>query len=175
MTARYLLDSDICIYRLSGRNPAVAARFDRLRPGEAAISAIAYGELLLGVAGSNAPAVAAARLQALATIAPVALLPLGASAHYANIRRQLESAGTPIGSNDVWIAAHASAAGLILVTNNQREFRRVPGLELENWAAVDVREAPRRYGRGPKAKAAEYMGETVYMDPIADLRAILSS
>jgi len=165
--ATFLLDSDICIYRLSGRHPHVAAHFDRLRPGEAVISAIAYAELLLGAGKSVAPAVAAARLAALTRVAAVAVLPLDASRHYAEIRSHLERAGTPIGANDMWIAAHARAAGLILVSNNEREFRRVPGLEVENWTGASIRESAARYGR--RRRAHEDAGEGMRVDPVADL------
>jgi tRNA(fMet)-specific endonuclease VapC len=66
---------------------------------------------------------------------PVTLLPNDTASEYARIRADLERSGTPIGANDLWIAAHARAAGLTLVSNNEREFRRVPGLAVENWAA----------------------------------------
>lgn len=134
MTARFLLDTDICIYALARRDAKVLARFDRLRPGDAMISVIAYGELAFGAGKSKAPRDAAANLDALTSVAAVAFLPAEAAEHYAEIRRTLESAGTPIGGNDLWIAAHARAGGLTLVTNNEREFRRVPGLKLQNWA-----------------------------------------
>jgi tRNA(fMet)-specific endonuclease VapC len=64
---------------------------------------------------------------------PVEPLPKRAGEDYGDIRAALESGGTPIGNNDLWIAAHARAAGLTLVTNNEREFRRVEDLEVENW------------------------------------------
>ncbi len=134
MSARFLLDADICIYALR-RVPAVLRRFDRLKRGEALMPMIAYGELLFGASKSRAPDDALANISALVSIAAVALLPLDAAEHYANIRHELESNGTPIGGNDLWIAAHARASGLILVTNNQREFKRVRGLKLQNWAA----------------------------------------
>ena len=133
MSARFLLDADICIYALK-RVPAVLRRFDRLKRGEALTSTIAYGELLFGASKSRAPDDARANISALVSIAAIAPLPLDSAEHYANIRYELESKGTPIGGNDLWIAAHARAAGLILVTNNQREFKRVRGLKLENWA-----------------------------------------
>ena len=133
MTARFLLDADICIYALR-RVPAVLRRFDKLKQGEALISAIAYGELLFGASKSRAPDDARANITALVSIAAVASLPLDAAGYYADIRHALEAKGTPIGGNDLWIAAHAQASGLILVTNNQREFTRVRGLKLQNWA-----------------------------------------
>lgn len=134
MTPRFMLDTDICIYVLSRRSATILQRFDRLRPGEAVISNVAYGELLFGASKSRAPAVARAHAAALATVAAVAPLPLEAAARYGEIRHALEVKGTPIGNNDLWIAAHALATGLVLVTNNEREFRRVDGLKVQNWA-----------------------------------------
>jgi len=61
-------------------------------------------------------------------------LPAAAAAHYGEIRAALQKKGAMIGPNDLWIAAHARAAALVLVSNNEREFRRVPGLKVENWA-----------------------------------------
>jgi tRNA(fMet)-specific endonuclease VapC len=69
-----------------------------------------------------------------ACLLPVLALPLRAGELYGAIRASLEAAGDMIGNNDLWIAAHAKAAGLILVTNNEREFRRIQGLEIQNWA-----------------------------------------
>jgi tRNA(fMet)-specific endonuclease VapC len=173
MTARYLLDSDICIYALSGRHPAATARFDLLQPGEAVISAIAYGELLFGASKSRAPEAAAARLTALTLVASLAPLPLEAAGHYAEIRRHLEAAGTPIGGNDAWIAAHARATGLVLVSNNEREFRRVPGLAVENWLKPGVGERPAAYRRRRrKASTGLVPVAPMPVDPAADLRQI---
>jgi tRNA(fMet)-specific endonuclease VapC len=136
MAARYLLDTNICIYALSSRYPAVTKRMDRLAPGEARLSVIVLGELLYGVAKSAKGADARLRLQALQQIVPVQPLPDDIAGHYGDIRAGLERMGTPIGNNDLWIAAHARAAGLTLVTNNEREFGRVAGLKLANWAKI---------------------------------------
>lgn len=174
MSARYLLDSDVCIYALSGRHPAVTARFDRLGAGEAVISAIAYGELLFGASKSKDTAAAGARLTALTLVASLAPLPLEAAGHYAEIRRHLEAAGTPIGGNDLWIAAHARAAGLVLVSNNEREFRRVPGLEVENWLESKVGEKAAAYSRRRrKARARPSPADPAPLDPAADLRQVV--
>lgn len=174
MSARYLLDSDVCIYALSGRHPAVTARFDRLAAGEAVISAIAYGELLFGASRSRDTTAAGARLTALTLVAGLAPLPLEAASHYAQIRRHLEAAGVPIGGNDLWIAAHARAAGLVLVSNNEREFRRVPGLEVENWLESQVREKAAGYSRRRrKAKPHSLSSDPAPVDPAADLRKVV--
>jgi tRNA(fMet)-specific endonuclease VapC len=74
------------------------------------------------------------QLEELATAIPVLSLPDSAAESYGAIRAELEKKGHMIGNNDLWIAAHVRAAGLTLVTNNEREFRRVPGLKIENWA-----------------------------------------
>ncbi len=135
MTAvRYLLDTNICIYIAKRRPPEVAGRFERLYPGEVGMSMITYGELLLGAEKSQHPKQAAERLQRFVELVPVLALPDESPRHYARIRAELERAGTPIGANDLWIAAHALASGLILVSNNLREFGRVAGLATENWA-----------------------------------------
>ena len=133
MALRYLLDSDICIYVMKRRSPSLARRLDALAP-DCALSVIAYGELCFGRAASARTETATAHLAALLETVQVLPLPLEAAAHYGDVRAHLERAGKPIGGNDMWIAAHALAANLTLVTNNEREFARVPGLRLENWA-----------------------------------------
>ena len=134
MALRYLLDSDICIYLMKRKSPRLLARADRLAP-VCAISFIVYGELRFGAASSKHGAAAAAHLAALLEAIHVLPLPLEAAARYGEIRADLERRGQPIGANDTWIAAHALAANLTLVTNNEREFKRVAGLRVENWLA----------------------------------------
>ena len=133
MTPTYLLDTNICIYIRRHRPPQVLARFQRLKPGEAAISVITRGELLYGAEKSQYRARALQQLDELASLIPVMPLPEAAAHTYGIIRRQLEARGETIGNNDLWIAAHVKAAELILVTNNEREFKRVPGLKVQNW------------------------------------------
>jgi tRNA(fMet)-specific endonuclease VapC len=133
MAARFLLDTNICIYIRKQRPPEVLARFQRLKPGEAVLSVITYGELIYGVEKSQFRDQAMTRLAELAGLLPVMELPLQAGQFYGKIRTALESKGKTIGNNDLWIAAHARAAGLTLVTNNEREFRRVEGLKTQNW------------------------------------------
>jgi tRNA(fMet)-specific endonuclease VapC len=134
MDARFLLDTNICIYIRRQRPPEVLEHFRRLKPGEAVLSVITYGELIYGVERSQSREQAARQLSELAGLVPVMDLPLQAGRFYGAMRAALEAKGEIIGNNDLWIAAHARAAGLILVTNNEREFRRVPGLKLQNWA-----------------------------------------
>jgi tRNA(fMet)-specific endonuclease VapC len=131
--ARYLLDTNVCIDVARLRSPKLQARFAKLRPGEALLSVITFGELQFGAAKSQHSAAARATLQELASLIPVQPLPIDAGAEYGRIRAHLEARGEPIGGNDLWIAAHARVAGLILITNNVGELARVPGLKLQNW------------------------------------------
>jgi len=134
MSYRFLLDTNICIYIAKRRPPEVASRFESLRPGDVGMSINTYGELLSGAEKSQHPQPAKERLQRFVELVPVLPLPDESPRHYARIRSELERAGTPIGANDLWIASHALATGLTLVSNNFREFGRVTGLETENWA-----------------------------------------
>ena len=133
MDPRFLLDTNICIHIRQRRPPQVLARFQRLRPGEAAISVITFGELAYGAEKSRFREQAARQLMELAGLLPVMELPMRAGQFYGAIRAALEARGEMIGNNDLWIAAHARAAGLTLVTNNEQEFRRVQGLKIQNW------------------------------------------
>lgn len=135
MEPRYLLDTNICIYIRQKRPEEVLRRFRKLRPGEAVLSVITFGELLYGAAKSAQRATALERLRELVSLLPALSLPESAAEAYGSIRAELESKGEMIGNNDLWIAAHALVAGLTLVTNNESEFRRVRGLKVQNWAA----------------------------------------
>jgi len=133
VAARFLLDTNICIHIRRQRPPEVLARFQRLKPGEAVLSVITYGELIYGVEKSRFREQALEQLAELVSLVPVMELPLPASQFYGAIRAGLEARGQAIGNNDLWIAAHAKAADLTLVTNNEREFRRIQGLRTQNW------------------------------------------
>lgn len=132
MSIKFLLDSDTCIFAMKRRTPALLRKLDQ-RATASAISVVAYGELAFGEAMSVRREEAAAHLAALLETLQVLPLPLEAARRYAMIRAELQRIGQPIGSNDLWIAAHALADDLTLVTNNEREFQRVPGLRVENW------------------------------------------
>jgi tRNA(fMet)-specific endonuclease VapC len=134
MEARFLLDTNICIYIRRKKPEEVLRRFRTLKQGEAALSVITFGELVYGAEKSAQRAAALEVLRELARVLPVMGLPETAAEAYGTIRAELERKGQMIGNNDLWIAAHAKAAGLTLVTNNEREFRRVRGLKVENWA-----------------------------------------
>jgi tRNA(fMet)-specific endonuclease VapC len=133
MSARFLLDTNICTYIRRRRPPGVLARFQRLKPGEAVLSVITYGELVYGAQKSQSREQATKQLAELAGLLPIVALPLQAGEFYGAIRADLEARGEMIGNNDLWIAAHAKAMGLTLVTNNEREFRRIQGLKIQNW------------------------------------------
>jgi tRNA(fMet)-specific endonuclease VapC len=134
MEARFLLDTNICIYIRRKKPEEVLRRFRTLKQGEAALSVITFGELVYGAEKSAQRAAALELLRELARVLPVMGLPERAAEAYGTMRAELERKGQMIGNNDLWIAAHAKAAGLTLVTNNEREFRRVRGLKVENWA-----------------------------------------
>lgn len=135
MEARYLLDTNICIYIRKVRPESVFRRFTTLRPGEAALSVITYGELLYGAEKSASKPAALKQLRELVQLLPVLALPEAAANAYGTVRADLAAKGQMIGNNDLWIAAHAIAANLILVTNNEKEFKRIGGMKLQNWAA----------------------------------------
>jgi len=133
METRYLLDANIVIYLRQRRPETVVRRFDRLQPGEAGVSVIAYGELQYGAMKSSQREAGLERLRELGQMLPALPLPEKAAEAYGFIRADLESRGQMIGNDDLWIAAHALVSGLTLVTNNEKEFRRVRGLKVQNW------------------------------------------
>jgi tRNA(fMet)-specific endonuclease VapC len=134
MDARYLLDTNICIYIAKHNPPSVRKRFAKHVASELAMSVVSYGELRFGAEKSQSRERALATIDQLGALMEVQALPAAAGAFYGQIRAALEKKGRIIGSNDLWIAAHARANGLVLVTNNVREFARIDGLQVENWA-----------------------------------------
>ena len=134
MNPRYLLDTNIVIYIRRQRPADVLKRFEGLSPGEATMSVITFGELAYGVEKSADRDGNMRVLRELSEFIPVAPLPSPAGEIYGALQASLGRKGEIIGNNDLWIAAHARAADLILVTNNEREFRRIPELKIENWA-----------------------------------------
>ncbi len=131
---RYLLDTNICIYIAKQKPQPVMERFRLLRPGEVGMSIITHMELTFGAWKSRQRNDSLQRIQELERFVPVLPLDASVSSHYGRLRAELESRGSPIGAYDLLIAAHALALGLTLVTNNVREFHRVPALRIENWA-----------------------------------------
>jgi tRNA(fMet)-specific endonuclease VapC len=132
---RYLLDTNICIYIAKQRPPAVAARFAKLAIGSVGMSLITFGELRYGAEKSMQRVEALEALHRLSELIPVMTPDESVGERYGALRAQLERIGTPIGNNDLWIAAHALDLGVTLVSNNTREFERVPKLKLDNWVA----------------------------------------
>ncbi len=135
MVLSYLLDTNICIYIAKHKPPEVLARFNELEAGEVAMSVVTFGELYTGAMKSQQQAVALQKLTQLLNFIPALPMTETVGKHYGEIRSHLEQAGTPIGNNDLWIAAHARELGITLVTNNLREFERVPSLAVENWVS----------------------------------------
>ncbi|MBI1790576.1 MAG: type II toxin-antitoxin system VapC family toxin [Acidobacteria bacterium] len=132
---RYLLDTNICIYVAKRKPAGVASRMRALRPGDVGMSVITYLELVYGACKSERHAENLAVIEQLRGIIPVQPLDDSVAKHYGLLRTALERRGSPIGPYDLIIAAHALSRGLTLVTNNVKEFSRVDGLRLENWAA----------------------------------------
>ncbi len=130
----YMLDTNICIYVMKEKPEAVLRRFQQELNAGLCISSITLAELEYGMKHSSNPIKNEQAL--LRFLAPLSILPFGATAafEYGDIRDYLQKQGTPIGPLDMLIAAHARAERITLVTNNIREFERVPNLELENWA-----------------------------------------
>ena|SRR5579863_1992195 len=133
MTLQYLLDTNICIYISKEKPTQVLQKFESLMVGEVGMSTITYGELYYGAEKSHSPKKSLALLEELIHLIPPIPLSTATSKQYGNIRCHLEKQGKPIGNNDLWIAAHALDLKLILVTNNAKEFQRIPGLKIENW------------------------------------------
>jgi tRNA(fMet)-specific endonuclease VapC len=133
---RYLLDTNTCIAYLNGRAVGIRRRLQSLPPSEVALCSVVKAELLYGARKSTNPPAVLAKLGRF--FGPFHSLPFddAAAQAYGTIRAGLEQVGTPIGPNDLMIAAIAVAGGLTLVTHNTAEFRRVPGLAIEDWEAT---------------------------------------
>jgi tRNA(fMet)-specific endonuclease VapC len=135
---RYMLDTNILIYLLKHRPLVVAVRLDALDADDTVcMSFITIAEMLGGAERSSRKPEAVRRLEQLTRLIPVAY-PSGSSIclHYAEQFTRLRTTGTPIGANDLWVGCHALAESATLITNNEREFRRLAGLAVENWAAA---------------------------------------
>lgn len=130
----YMLDTDISSYVMKRSNNAVLKKLRRVAVGDVCISAITKSELMYGVELSPRREKDQLALDAYLKYVEVLDYPAGAAEHYAQIRARLKESGTMIGANDLLIAAHALSLGFTLVTNNTREFTRVNGLKIQNWA-----------------------------------------
>jgi len=130
---KYMLDTNTCVYIIKRKPPDVIERFKEIEISQIGISAITLSELLYGVSKSSKPKqnqIALAQF-----VAPLEILPYGdeAAQYYGSLRTRLENQGSPIGSLDMLIAAHALWLDCILITNNEREFNRIPNLKTDNW------------------------------------------
>lgn len=130
---KYLLDTNTCIYIIKRKPHSVVSRIRSKQPEEVIVSTVTIAELEYGVCRSQK--IDQNRIALLEFLVPFTILDFdhGAAAVYGIMRASLESKGTPIGPMDLLIAAQAMSRGLILVTNNEREFSRVEGLQIEKW------------------------------------------
>ena len=130
---RFMLDTDTCSYIMKRSHPLVLKRLQSVPVGDVCMSVVSKAELLYGVEVSPRRAHDAAALAAFLPYVEAVDLSDDAAPHYAEIRADLKKRGTMIGANDLFIAAHARALDLILVTNNTDEFERIADLKVENW------------------------------------------
>ncbi len=130
---KFMLDTNICIYIIKQKAPDVIERFHQIEISEIGISSITLSELLYGVSKSSKPEQNQVAITQF--IAPLDILSYDdeAAQYYGELRVYLEKQGRPIGSLDVLIAAHALSTNCVLVTNNEKEFTRIPKLKIENW------------------------------------------
>lgn len=130
---KVMLDTNICIYLIKQQPPTVIERFLAHPVGTIGVSSMTVAELAFGVNKSRQMAKNRLALEQFLAPLDIAAFDHEAALVYGRLRARLETSGSPIGSMDLLIAAHALSLGVRLVTNNLREFRRVPGLKLENW------------------------------------------
>ena len=128
----FMLDTNICIYLINERDVVLRARFERHAP-DICISAITYAELRYGIAHSAHMEHNAKELDAFQRDLDILPFDENAGAHYGEIRHALTQRGQPMGANDLLIAAHARSLEATVVTNDERAFRHVPDLRVENW------------------------------------------
>lgn len=129
---KYMLDTNICIFTIKNRPESIREIFKR-HHGQTCISTITLMELIYGAEKSSMPERNLADIEGFAARLEVLPYDREAAAHTGQLRAELAKAGTPIGPYDQMIAGHARSQGLVLVTNNRREFDRVPGLRVEDW------------------------------------------
>lgn len=129
---KYMLDTNIVIYTMKNRPERVREAFSK-HAGQMCISSVTLGELIYGAERSMAAEQNLADIESMISRLEVKPFDSPAAFHFGQIRASLAKAGTPIGPYDSMIAGHARALALVLITNNENEFERVPGLMLENW------------------------------------------
>ena len=130
---KYMLDTNICIYLIKQQPREVIDKFQGIALGEISVSTVTVAEMMYGVGKSQYKEKNKAALQAF--LAPLEMVDFdfAAAQQYGAVRVYLEKIGKPIGAYDLMIAAHALSLGLVLVTNNEQEFQRIPDLIVENW------------------------------------------
>ena len=133
---KFMLDTNTCIYIIKRKPIDVIKRFEKTKISQIGISSITLSELFYGVSKSSRPKQNHMALMQFS--APLEILPYSdeAAQYYGGLRAHLEKQGTPIGSLDMLIAAHALSIASTLVTNNEKEFTRIPGLKLDNWVGA---------------------------------------
>jgi tRNA(fMet)-specific endonuclease VapC len=130
---KYMLDTNICIYLIKQQPREVIDKFQGIALGEIAVSTVTVAEMMYGVAKSQYKEKNKAALQAFLAPLEIVHFDFTAAQQYGLVRAHLEKTGKPIGAYDLMIAAHALSLGLVLVTNNEQEFQRIPDLIVENW------------------------------------------
>jgi tRNA(fMet)-specific endonuclease VapC len=130
---KYLLDTNVCVDYLNGRHPAVTRAIQQCSPDDLCVSSIAVAELRYGAEKSVQRQRNHARLDVFLAEIPCVDFDRNAASVYGRVRAALEKRGALIGPYDLQIAAHALALGLVLVSDNVREYRRVRALKVENW------------------------------------------
>jgi tRNA(fMet)-specific endonuclease VapC len=128
-----MLDTNILIYAVRKKPESIVARLDAARPGDLCMSVVTFLELAYGAWKSERVKENLSSLDRLREVISVLPLEANTADMYGRLRTQLEREGNPIGPHDLLIAAHALSLKLTLVTNNEREFQRVPKLKVENW------------------------------------------
>ena len=129
----WMLDTDTVSYTMRNRPAGVRRQFESRNKADLAISSIVLAELLYGAARRENAAAIRGQINLLVQGITLLAWDAEAAAHFAEIRLALDSVGTPLAAQDLMIAAHARSLDAVLVTNNRKHFRRVPGLKLENW------------------------------------------
>lgn len=132
---KYMLDTNICIFTLKNKPQAVREAFNR-HHAQLCISTVTLMELIYGAEKSAAPERNLAVVESFAARLEVLDYDHRAAAHSGQLRAELAKAGTPVGPYDQMIAGHARSLGLVVVTNNLREFQRIPGLRVEDWLTL---------------------------------------
>jgi tRNA(fMet)-specific endonuclease VapC len=133
---KYLLDTDTCSVLMRAGPDELADKLERVSQADVRMSVVTFGELHYGCALRPKAKALLERVLAFARVVEPLPLDDDVARHYGEIRAGLKARGTPIGANDLWIAAHARSLGMTLVTHHTREFKRVPKLKLEDWTGA---------------------------------------